>query len=151
MKNGWNRAYVIKNTKCTSGWGYFLSRAICRTRHWFRSVNIALDKYTSSIPRCIIFCYLFRLSHWLYLRKIIVIAEIPNILIAAQCTMLRKWDGDVRYIPNFMFRRFGKKHLTEALQKRNARVQKDTAKSSEKTPAVLLDTDSPVVAAMDTE
>lgn len=25
--------------------------------------------------------------------------------------MLRKWDGELRYLPNFKFRRFGKKDL----------------------------------------
>ncbi|XP_011310079.1 translation machinery-associated protein 16 [Fopius arisanus] len=38
--------------------------------------------------------------------------EIPNILVSSQCEMLRKWDGELRYLPNFSFRRFGKKHVT---------------------------------------
>ncbi|XP_015120221.1 translation machinery-associated protein 16 [Diachasma alloeum] len=40
--------------------------------------------------------------------------EIPNILNSAQCEMLRQWDGDLRYLPNFSFRRFGKKHVATA-------------------------------------
>lgn len=27
--------------------------------------------------------------------------------------MLRKWDGDVRYLPNFVFRRFGRRHVEQ--------------------------------------
>ncbi|XP_076174912.1 translation machinery-associated protein 16 [Ptiloglossa arizonensis] len=43
--------------------------------------------------------------------------EIPDILNTSQCEMLRNWNGDVKYINNFKFRRFGKKHLNDALQK----------------------------------
>ncbi|XP_076643234.1 translation machinery-associated protein 16 [Halictus rubicundus] len=43
--------------------------------------------------------------------------EIPDILNATQCDMLRKWNGELRYLPNFKFIRFGKKHLNDALQK----------------------------------
>ncbi|XP_057337320.1 translation machinery-associated protein 16 [Microplitis mediator] len=39
--------------------------------------------------------------------------EIPNILNSTQCEMLRKWDGDVRYLPNFVFRRFGRRHVEQ--------------------------------------
>ncbi|XP_011334118.1 translation machinery-associated protein 16 [Ooceraea biroi] len=44
--------------------------------------------------------------------------EIPDILIATQCEMLRSWNGELRLLPNFKFRRFGKKHLREALQRK---------------------------------
>ncbi|XP_053980730.1 translation machinery-associated protein 16 [Hylaeus volcanicus] len=43
--------------------------------------------------------------------------EIPDILNASQCEMLRKWNGELKYMTNFKFRRFGKKHLNDALQK----------------------------------
>lgn len=33
--------------------------------------------------------------------------------------MLRRWNGELRYMSNFKFRRFGRKHLNEALQKAN--------------------------------
>ncbi|KZC09834.1 Translation machinery-associated protein 16 [Dufourea novaeangliae] len=45
--------------------------------------------------------------------------EIPDILNATQCDMLRKWNGELKYITNFKFRRFGRKHLNDALQKSN--------------------------------
>ncbi|XP_051171623.1 translation machinery-associated protein 16 homolog [Leptopilina boulardi] len=38
--------------------------------------------------------------------------EIPDILTTSQCEMLKKWDGELRYLPNFKFRRFGQKDLT---------------------------------------
>ena len=31
--------------------------------------------------------------------------------------MLRKWDGELRYLPNFKFRRFGIKDLTGTMSK----------------------------------
>ncbi|XP_017758596.1 PREDICTED: translation machinery-associated protein 16 homolog [Eufriesea mexicana] len=43
--------------------------------------------------------------------------EIPDILNATQCQMLREWNGELRYLTNFKFRRFGKRHLEETLQK----------------------------------
>ncbi|XP_034174053.1 translation machinery-associated protein 16 [Osmia lignaria lignaria] len=45
--------------------------------------------------------------------------EITDILNANQCQMLRKWNGELKYMTNFKFRRFGRKHLNEALQKAN--------------------------------
>ncbi|XP_033225352.1 translation machinery-associated protein 16 [Belonocnema kinseyi] len=42
--------------------------------------------------------------------------EIPDILNTGQCEMLQKWDGELRYLPNFKFRRFGKKDLERARQ-----------------------------------
>lgn len=33
--------------------------------------------------------------------------------------MLRNWNGELRYMTNFKFRRFGKKHLNEAFKKAN--------------------------------
>ncbi|KAG7213570.1 hypothetical protein KM043_002825 [Ampulex compressa] len=49
--------------------------------------------------------------------------EIPDILTSFQCEMLRKWNGELRLLPNFRFRRFGRKHLKEALQKANKPVK----------------------------
>ncbi|KAF3423495.1 hypothetical protein E2986_00401 [Frieseomelitta varia] len=43
--------------------------------------------------------------------------EIPDILNETQCEMLRNWNGELKYMSNFKFRRFGKKHLNEALLK----------------------------------
>ncbi|XP_033329721.1 translation machinery-associated protein 16 isoform X1 [Megalopta genalis] len=43
--------------------------------------------------------------------------EIPDILNASQCSMLKNWNGELRYLTNFKFRRFGRKHLNDALQK----------------------------------
>ncbi|XP_043797426.1 translation machinery-associated protein 16 homolog [Apis laboriosa] len=45
--------------------------------------------------------------------------EIPDILNPTQCELLRNWNGELRYMTNFKFRRFGKKHLNEALKKTN--------------------------------
>jgi len=45
------------------------------------------------------------------------ITEIPDILNRAQYEMLRKWQGELRFLPNFKFRRFGKKHFREAMAK----------------------------------
>ncbi|XP_012342815.1 translation machinery-associated protein 16 homolog [Apis florea] len=45
--------------------------------------------------------------------------EIPDILNPTQCEMLRNWNGELRYMTNFKFRRFGKRHLNEALKKAN--------------------------------
>lgn len=45
--------------------------------------------------------------------NLISLTEIPNILNSTQCEMLRKWDGDVRYLPNFVFRRFGRRHVEQ--------------------------------------
>lgn len=42
--------------------------------------------------------------------------EIPDILDATQCEMLRNWNGELKYMSNFKFRRFHKKHL-DALSK----------------------------------
>ncbi|XP_016915709.1 translation machinery-associated protein 16 homolog [Apis cerana] len=66
--------------------------------------------------------------------------EIPDILNPTQCEMLRNWNGELRYMTNFKFRRFGKKHLN-ALKKANkeskenkdiqAKVSKKSQNSSE--------------------
>ncbi|CAL7934108.1 unnamed protein product [Xylocopa violacea] len=53
--------------------------------------------------------------------------EIPDILNTSQCNMLRNWNGELKYLTNFKFRRFGKKHLDEALQKA-AKEPKECAK-----------------------
>lgn len=54
--------------------------------------------------------------------------EIPDILISKQCEMLRTWNGELRLLPNFKFRRFGKKHLRDALQ----RIEKQPKTAVEK-------------------
>ncbi|EFN85923.1 UPF0534 protein C4orf43-like protein, partial [Harpegnathos saltator] len=43
--------------------------------------------------------------------------EIPDILNPVQYEMLRTWSGELRLLPNFKFRRFGKMHLKDMLQK----------------------------------
>ncbi|XP_015589508.1 translation machinery-associated protein 16 [Cephus cinctus] len=62
--------------------------------------------------------------------------EIPDILNSTQCTMLRKWDGELRYLPNFEFRRFGKKHLNELAQKKNKPPRQLLQKVSNSIPSV---------------
>ncbi|XP_031846031.1 translation machinery-associated protein 16 [Nomia melanderi] len=54
--------------------------------------------------------------------------EIPDILNTTQCDMLRKWNGELKYLTNFKFRRFGKKHLNDILQK--ARKQQNIDKNN---------------------
>ncbi|XP_043479026.1 translation machinery-associated protein 16 homolog [Leptopilina heterotoma] len=49
--------------------------------------------------------------------------EIPDILITSQYEMLRKWDGELRYLPNFKFRRFGKKDLKLNTQDRTKKAE----------------------------
>lgn len=51
------------------------------------------------------------------MQNFLCVSEIPDILDATQCRMLREWNQELRYLTNFKFRRFGKKHLEEALQK----------------------------------
>lgn len=48
---------------------------------------------------------------------VVFFLEIPDILNAGQCLLLRNWDGDAKFLPNFKFRRFGQKHLDEKLKK----------------------------------
>lgn len=38
--------------------------------------------------------------------------------------MLRNWDGDLKLLPNFKFRRFGKKHLTDTMNREMQRIEK---------------------------
>lgn len=57
-----------------------------------------------------------------------LLLEIPDILTPSQCEMLRNWNGELRYLQNFKFRRFGKKHLNDALQKVNKQITVDTNK-----------------------
>ncbi|XP_014468372.1 PREDICTED: translation machinery-associated protein 16 isoform X2 [Dinoponera quadriceps] len=44
--------------------------------------------------------------------------EIPDILIPTQCEMLRTWNGELKLLPRFKFRRFGKVHLKDMLQRK---------------------------------
>ncbi|XP_076629128.1 translation machinery-associated protein 16 [Colletes latitarsis] len=60
--------------------------------------------------------------------------EIPDILNAAQCEMLRKWNGELKYLPNFKFRRFGKTHLNDALRKTNKQLKEHTFETQSKNP-----------------
>ncbi|XP_076765966.1 translation machinery-associated protein 16 [Xylocopa sonorina] len=55
--------------------------------------------------------------------------EIPDILNTSQCNMLRNWDGELKYLTNFKFRRFGKKHLNEALQKATKEPKERTSRN----------------------
>ncbi|XP_076239382.1 translation machinery-associated protein 16 [Calliopsis andreniformis] len=63
--------------------------------------------------------------------------EIPDILTASQCEMLRNWNGDLRYITNFKFRRFGKTHLNDALQKLNKQIKVHTNETQDQDPEKL--------------
>lgn len=62
--------------------------------------------------------------------------EIPDILNTTFCKMLINWNGELRYLSNFKFRRFGKTHLNEALEKMNKppkqHVKKDTQIETDK-------------------
>lgn len=44
--------------------------------------------------------------------------------------MLRNWQGELRFLPNFKFRRFGKKHLREAMVKAAAAQSTNIIESS---------------------
>ncbi|XP_012267516.2 translation machinery-associated protein 16 homolog [Athalia rosae] len=57
--------------------------------------------------------------------------EIPDILNPAQCALLRKWDGELRYLPNFKFVRFGKKNLLKSNQNKSKPPGKSTSKPNE--------------------
>ncbi|CAK9820787.1 Translation machinery-associated protein 16 [Anthophora plagiata] len=54
--------------------------------------------------------------------------EIPDILDEQYCTALKKWSGELNYLPYFKFRRFGKKHLQEVLQKMEKQSKEDIKK-----------------------
>ncbi|KAJ8675194.1 hypothetical protein QAD02_010980 [Eretmocerus hayati] len=43
--------------------------------------------------------------------------EIPNILNTAQCNMLKKWNGDLKFLPNFKLIKFRKKIAIRDLDK----------------------------------
>lgn len=62
---------------------------------------------------------------YLYIYKFFYVSEIPDILNPIQCEMLRNWNGELRYMTNFKFRRFGKKHLNEALKKANKKSKEN--------------------------
>lgn len=48
--------------------------------------------------------------------------------------MLREWDGDVRWLPNFTFRRFGKRHVEElTAQRENTKSEEKLSKKSQVT------------------
>lgn len=59
-----------------------------------------------------------------------VFLEIPDIFNAGQCEILRKWNGELRYLHNFKFIRFGKNRLIKA--ELNSQSKKNCAKSSSK-------------------
>ncbi|XP_015512916.2 translation machinery-associated protein 16 homolog [Neodiprion lecontei] len=59
--------------------------------------------------------------------------EIPDIFNPAQCEMLRKWDGELRYLPNFKFTRFGKNHLLKAMRHSVKPAKKSVTKSGDET------------------
>lgn len=56
--------------------------------------------------------------------------EIPDILTPPQCAMLQKWDGDLKFLHNFKFRRFGVKHLEQAITKHDKNERKKMASSA---------------------
>lgn len=47
--------------------------------------------------------------------------------------MLRQWNCELRLLPNFKFRRFGKKHLRDALQKTEKQSRAAVDKSAHST------------------
>ncbi|XP_020293719.1 translation machinery-associated protein 16 [Pseudomyrmex gracilis] len=59
--------------------------------------------------------------------------EIPDILTSTQCEMLRNWNGELRLLSNFKFRRFGKKHLKDALLRMEKRTMTVVNKSTDNT------------------
>lgn len=46
-----------------------------------------------------------------------VILEVPDLLNANQVEMLKNWNGELRYLPNFKLQRMSKKKLDELKQK----------------------------------
>ncbi|KOC69930.1 Translation machinery-associated protein 16, partial [Habropoda laboriosa] len=67
--------------------------------------------------------------------------EIPDILDAHHCMVLKNWDGELNYLPYFKFRRFGKKHLNQALQKMNKESKEHVNKDEQ--PEVSEKSESP--------
>lgn len=59
-------------------------------------------------------------------------AEIPNILDSTQLKMLLKWKGDLKFLPNFKFRRFVKKQTNEK-QKVSQNTITDISNTQEET------------------
>ncbi|XP_066603119.1 translation machinery-associated protein 16 homolog [Prorops nasuta] len=57
--------------------------------------------------------------------------EIPDILNAAQCKLLLKWEGELNLLSKFIFRRFGKKHLNEAIRNKKTQKNRNPRGSSE--------------------
>lgn len=70
--------------------------------------------------------------------------EIPDILTPTQCEMLRKWNGELRLLPNFKFRRFGKKHLKDTLQRIEKQAKTVVNKSTNNTKTVVSSTDEKI-------
>lgn len=54
--------------------------------------------------------------------------------------MLRNWNGELRLLPNFKFRRFGKKHLKDALQRMEKQTKPVVNKSTNNTKTDVSDT-----------
>lgn len=77
--------------------------------------------------------------------------EIPDILTPTQCEMLRKWNGELRFLPNFKFRRFGKKHLKDALQRIEKQAKTVVNKSTNNTKTVVSSTDEKIEGRQKTE
>lgn len=63
--------------------------------------------------------------------KCLCVLEIPDILTASQCKMLKNWNGELRYLPNFKFTRFSKKQLNDALQEAKKQPKVHTNKKGE--------------------
>ncbi|XP_012221964.1 translation machinery-associated protein 16 [Linepithema humile] len=60
--------------------------------------------------------------------------EIPDILNRRQHEMLRKWGGELKFLPNFKFRRFGKHHMIKAMAKAAVNQSTNIIESSVSSP-----------------
>ncbi|XP_046742657.1 uncharacterized protein LOC124409213 [Diprion similis] len=73
----------------------------------------------------------WRMNDVSFRSSLIETSEIPDIFNPAQCEMLRNWDGELRYLPNFKFTRFGKNHLLKATRHSLKPSKKSTPKTSD--------------------
>lgn len=48
--------------------------------------------------------------------------EVPNIMDAKQLEMLKNWNGELRYLQNFVLKRIGKIHLESSKSKPNEAI-----------------------------
>lgn len=57
--------------------------------------------------------------------------ELPDLLNATQVEMLKGWNGELRFLPNFKLRRIGKKHLSAEAGKSPVSKDRKTGKHNE--------------------